>query len=169
MKNFRKALSLLLAVTIVLSCWVWVDPHQHMAEAANEAAKDHYLFAYFTGTSVDGQKIHLAVSKDGYNYTALKNNDPILLPSKGVGNVRDPYIWYDERTNYYYVLATDLDFENSPWNGSGFIIWRSKDLVNWSDETYINVTEMGNLIGDTSSISAVWAPQVLYDGTDYVV
>ena len=170
---FKRALSMAMAVLMVLSCWVWFEPAQVMADAAASTLKDHYLFAYFTGTSKEGQTIHLAVSKDGYNYTALRNNEPVIIPSKGVGNVRDPYIWYNEQDNYYYILATDLDFTDGGGdysnNSQSFIIWRSKDLVNWYDETFIDVSKMAHLIGDTRNMSAVWAPQVLWDGSAYVV
>ncbi len=170
---FKRSFSAFMAVLMVLSCWVWFEPAQMMAEAANNAVKDHYLFAYFTGTSKEGQTIHLAVSTDGYNYTALRNNEPVIIPSKGVGNVRDPYIWYNEQDNYYYILATDLDFTDGGGtysnNSQSFIIWRSKDLVNWYDETFIDVSKMAHLIGDTRNMSAVWAPQVLWDGSAYVV
>lgn len=98
---FKRALSMAMAVLMVLSCWVWFEPAQVMADAAASTLKNHYLFAYFTGTSKEGQTIHLAVSKDGYNYTALRGNDPVIIPSKGVGCVRDPYIWYNEQDNYY--------------------------------------------------------------------
>ena len=173
-KNFfKRSLSAFMAVLMVLSCWVWFEPAQMMADAAASTLKDHYLFAYFTGTSKEGQTIHLAVSKDGYNYTALRNNEPVIIPSKGVGNVRDPYIWYNEQDNYYYILATDLDFTDGGGdysnNSQSFIIWRSKDLVNWYDETFIDVSKMAHLIGDTRNMSAVWAPQVLWDGSAYVV
>ncbi|MBQ7962071.1 MAG: InlB B-repeat-containing protein, partial [Clostridia bacterium] len=172
--NFlKRSFSAFMAVLMVLSCWVWFEPAQMMADAAASTLKDHYLFAYFTGTSKEGQTIHLAVSTDGYNYTALRNNEPVIIPSKGVGNVRDPYIWYNEQDNYYYILATDLDFTDGGGtysnNSQSFIIWRSKDLVNWYDETFIDVSKMAHLIGDTRNMSAVWAPQVLWDGSAYVV
>lgn len=170
---FKRALSMAMAVLMVLSCWVWFEPAQVMADAAASTIKDHYLFAYFTGTSKEGQTIHLAVSEDGYTYTALRGNDPVIIPSKGVGCVRDPYIWYNEQDNYYYILATDLDFTDGGGdysnNSQSFIIWRSKDLVNWYDETMIDVNKMAHLIGDTRNMSAVWAPQVLWDGSAYVV
>lgn len=171
--RIKKALSVFLALVMVLSAWVWVSPETHMhAEAAN-AIKDKYLFAYFTGTSIEGQTIHLAVSEDGYNYTALRNNEPVIIPSKGVGCVRDPYIWYNEQDNYYYILATDLDFTDTgstySENSESFIVWRSKDLVHWYDETMIDVKAMSNIIGDTRNMGQVWAPQVLWDGESYMV
>ena len=100
----KRALSMLLVALMLLSCWVWVEPSQIVAEAANEPVKDHYLFAYFTGNSSAGQTVHLAVSKDGLNYTALRNNEPVIVPSQGTGAVRDPYIWYNEIDNYYYII-----------------------------------------------------------------
>ncbi len=143
------------------------------ASAVNDLVKDHYLFAYFTGTSKDGQTIHLAVSEDGLQYTSLRNNEPVIIPSKGVGCVRDPYIWYNERDNYYYILATDLDFTDGGGtyseNSESYIIWRSKDLIHWYDETFIDVNAMTNLIGDTSNMGSVWAPQVIWDGEAYMV
>lgn len=172
-KHFKRGLSLFMSVLMLLSCWVWVAPESSLASAANESVKDKYLFAYFTGTSKEGQTIHLAVSEDGYQYTALRNNEPVIIPSKGVGSVRDPYIWYNEQDNYYYILATDLDFTDTGSdysnNSQSFIVWRSKDLVNWYDETFIDVAAMAHIIGDTRGMTAVWAPQVLWDGTSYVV
>lgn len=173
MKTAKRVISVLMAALIVLSCWIWLAPENNISEAATEAVKDHYLFAYFTGTSKEGQTIHLAVSEDGYNYTALRNNEPVIIPSKGVGSVRDPYIWYNEQDNYYYIIATDLDFtdtdSNYSDNSQSFIIWRSKDLINWYDETFIDVNAMAHLIGDTRNMINVWAPQILWDGSAYVV
>ncbi len=174
MKNnvFKRCLSMVMTVLMVLSCWVWFEPAETV-NAANLTGDSNYLFAYFTGTSIEGQTIHLAVSQDGLNYTALRNNEPVIVPSKGTGCVRDPYIWYNEQDNYYYILATDLDFTDTGSdysdNSESFIIWRSKDLVHWYDETMIDVKAMSHLIGDTENMQAVWAPQVLWDGTSYVV
>ncbi len=181
MKNnlFKKSLSVFLAVLMLLTGWVGVptEVHNHAANAlaaeANEQTKDHYLFAYFTGTSKDGQTIHLAVSEDGLNYHALRDNEPVLIPSKGVGCIRDPYIWYNEQDNYYYILATDLDFTDGGGdyseNSESFLIWRSKDLIHWYDETMIDVAAMSHLIGDTRNMRSVWAPQVMWDGEAYMV
>ncbi len=178
MKNnlFKKSVSVFLAVLMLLSCWVWAPEMSggaSLASAANETLKDHYLFAYFTGTSQEGQTIHLAVSEDGYNYTALRDNEPVIIPSKGVGCVRDPYIWYNERDNYYYILATDLDFTDTggeySTHSESFIFWRSKDLIHWYDETFIDVHGMSDLIGDVDNMLSAWAPQVLWDGEAYMV
>ena len=174
MKIAKRILSLLVAAAVVLSCWVWIAPQKNFAKAANLTGDSNYLFAYFTGTSIEGQTIHLAVSQDGLNYTALHNNDPVIVPSKGTGCVRDPYLWYNENNGYYYILATDLDFTDTGSdysdNSESFIVWRSKDLVNWYDETMIDVKAiLGRLGINNNNMQAVWAPQVLWDGSDFVV
>lgn len=173
MKTGKRLIAFVLTMLMVLSCWVWYEPVT-TASAATLTGDSDYLFAYFTGTSIEGQTIHLAVSQDGLNYTALRNNDPVIVPSKGTGCVRDPYLWYNENDGYYYILATDLDFTDTGSdysdNSESFIVWRSKDLVNWYDETMIDVKAiLGRLGINNNNMQAVWAPQVLWDGTDFVV
>ncbi|MBR3595860.1 MAG: InlB B-repeat-containing protein, partial [Clostridia bacterium] len=170
--RLKKTLSVFLSVLMVLSCWVWVAPESHDHAHAAEAVKDMYLFAYFTGNSSDGQTIHLAVSEDGLHYTALRNNEPVIIPSKGTGAIRDPYIWYNEQDNYYYLIGTDMDSADNQWwdNCNGFLMWRSKDLVHWYDETFIDVYDMMQRFNQKVGIvHRAWAPQILWDGQSYVV
>ena len=173
MKTGKRLIAFVMTMLMVLSCWVWFEPIE-TASAATLTGNSNYLFAYFTGTSIEGQTIHLAVSQDGLNYTALRNNEPVIVPSKGTGCVRDPYLWFNEKDNYYYILATDLDFTDTGSdysdNSESFIVWRSKDLVNWYDETMIDVKAvLGRLGINNNNMQAVWAPQVLWDGSSYVV
>ena len=42
------------------------------------------------------------------------------------------------------------------------VLWRSKDLVNWSDETIISMTE----ITGADDIQRCWAPQVFWDAQE---
>ncbi len=172
-KSFKRAIAFVLCFLMILTAGpleLLSGLKAYAAQAANETLKNHYLFAYFTGNDRNGQTIHLAVSKDGYNYTSLHNNDPVIVPSKGTGSVRDPYIWYNEQDNYYYIIVTDMDSTDG-WNGvnEGFLIWRSKDLIHWYDETSIDLTELSHLVGDTSDIHVAWAPQVMWDGEAYML
>ena len=178
--RIKKALSVLLSVLMVLSGWVWVVPHDHDHAHAAETVKDKYLFAYFTGNSSDGQTVHLAVSQDGLHYTALRNNEPVIIPSKGTGAIRDPYIWYNEQDNYYYLICTDMDADipSDPnnigywWdNSDSFLMWRSKDLVHWSDETYINIKDLlnQNFNANVGDVYRAWAPQIMFDGKSYIL
>ena len=165
---------------MIMSCWVWVAPEEHTHAHAAEAVKDKYLFAYFTGNSSDGQTVHLAVSEDGLHYTALRNNEPVIIPSKGTGAVRDPYIWYNEQDNYYYLICTDMDADipSDPnnigywWdNSDSFLMWRSKDLVHWYDETYINIKDLlnQNFNANVGDVYRAWAPQIMFDGKSYIL
>ena len=42
-----------------------------------------YLFAYFVGNEPHEERIHFAVSEDGYNFVSLNNNEPVILQTKG--------------------------------------------------------------------------------------
>lgn len=42
---------------------------------ASAAENTKYLFAYFTGDTVDGQKIRFATSSDGKNFRTLNNGN----------------------------------------------------------------------------------------------
>ena len=52
--------------------------------------KDAYLFVYFTGNSVEEQRISMAISSDGYKFKALNDNEPIIEQELGTGCCRDP-------------------------------------------------------------------------------
>ncbi len=168
---FKKSVSLIMTVLMLMSCWVFF-PGEHNHASAADAVKDKYLFAYFTDNSSDGQTVHLAVSEDGLHYTALRNNEPVIIPSKGTGAIRDPYLWYNEQDNYYYLICTDMDASGNVWwdNCNGFLMWRSKDLVHWYDETFINVYDMLQKFNQPVEIvHRAWAPQIMWDGSSYVV
>lgn len=171
MKTTKKFLSVIMAVMMVLSYWVWAAPEK--TAVANAATKNHYLFAYFTGNSSAGQTVHLAVSEDGLHYTALRNNEPVIIPSKGTGAVRDPYLWFDNSNNegYYYLIGTDMD-SSAGWSDccNGFIIWRSKDLIHWTDETFISAYDILHKIDpNITNVKKAWAPQIMHDGNSYIV
>lgn len=123
-----------------------------------KSKKDAYLFAYFTGNSTTQQRIHFAVSKDGYHFTPLNNNEEIITQTKGTLNCRDPYI-FKGQDGYYYMIATDMDCNTGWWgNSTSMVIWRSADLINWTDETIIDMAQITN-----TWIGRCWAPQVIWD------
>ena len=124
-----------------------------------KSKKDAYLFSYFTGNSTSQQRIHFAVSKDGYTFTPLKNNNEVITQTKGTLNCRDPYI-FKGQDEYYYLIATDMDCNTGWWgNSNTMVIWRSTDLVEWTDETIINMSQ----ITGADDIQRCWAPQVIWD------
>ena len=67
-----------------------------------------YLFCYFVGNETEEQRIHFAVSRDGYHFKALNGNEPVIIQEKGKKCVRDPYI-FKGQDNCYYIIGTDMN------------------------------------------------------------
>lgn len=126
-----------------------------------------YLFVYFEGNEdllADGTRplqeaVFYALSRDGYNYTALNDNNPILLSNSGTGGVRDPFIFKSEQGDYV-MLATDMHARYGWRSNDSIITWRSKDLINWEEETIIPLARQYEILGNAT---CAWAPQAIYD------
>ncbi len=121
-----------------------------------------YLFCYFVGNEVDEQTIHLAVSTDGYNFEALNNNEAIIDQTMGTGCVRDPYILSGKDENgkdCYFIIATDMNALEGWTSNHALITWKSYDLVNWIDETVIDIRQFEGF----ETTTRAWAPQAIWD------
>ena len=68
---------------------------------------DKYLFCYFTGNLPKEESVHFAVSEDGYNFTALNNNEPVIKQMLGRKCCRDPYVFRDEENVFHIILRAD--------------------------------------------------------------
>ncbi len=121
--------------------------------------KDAYLFVYFTGNSVEEQRINMAISSDGYRFQALNDNKPIINQKLGTECCRDPYILKGQ-DGCYYIIATDMD-ANLGWTSNhALVTWKSEDLINWTDETIIDIRDLG---GEFANTTRAWAPQAIWD------
>ena len=118
-----------------------------------------YLFAYFVGNEPEQERIHFAISEDGYNFEALNNNEPVILQTKGKKCVRDPYILKGQ-DGFYYIIGTDMKCIEGWTSNHSLVTWKSKDLVDWTDETIIDMREFG---GDFATTTRAWAPQAYWD------
>lgn len=136
-------------------------PEPHPPTAAMEA----YLFVYFTGNSVEGEKIRFALS-DGNNaleWRTLKDGQPVMESTKGTRGLRDPFIMRSKDGRHFYLLATDLSAGRTGWDGatregSAYLeIWESADLVHWSDQRHVKVSG--------ANAGMTWAPEATYDPT----
>lgn len=124
--------------------------------------EDAYLFCYFVGNEVEEQRIHLAVSSDGYNFKALNGNEAVIEQTKGTGCVRDPYIFKaedEEGRECYYIVATDMNALEGWTSNHAVIFWKSYDLVNWEDEFVLDFRDFEGFEG----CNRAWAPQVIWD------
>lgn len=118
-----------------------------------------YLFAYFTGNGPGEEQIHYAISKDGYNYRALNDNQPVI-ESKDIsesGGVRDPHILRGQDGNFYMVV-TDLYVPEMGWQNTAMVLLKSPDLVNWT-HTVIDIP--ATYPDNFGEVNRVWAPQTI--------
>ncbi|WP_423128294.1 glycoside hydrolase family 43 protein [Gaoshiqia sp. Z1-71] len=109
--------------------------------------KEYYVFSTFREPADAG--LFLAYSEDGYHWSDL--GGPYLAPEIGNQKVmRDPSIVKGPDGTFHLVWT-------SSWRGDlGFGYASSKDLVNWSEQQFIEV------MTDTSTVN-VWAPELFYD------
>lgn len=124
-----------------------------------------YLFAYFEGSGDRDtqEQLRYAVSLDGFNWTALNNNMPIVA-SKDIsqtGGVRDPFILRKAKNDGYYMVATDMYTMKNGWDHNpGIIMMKSDNLTEWES----SIIDLEALYPKKfANVKWVWAPQVFYD------
>ncbi len=133
-----------------------------------------YLMVYHRD---ENHGLHFALSADGYSFTSLNNNKPIMAgdtiaDQKGI---RDPHI-YRGPDGAFYLAMTDLhifaqrdglrdrewdrDSKIYGWgNNKGLILMKSWDLINWK-RTNIRFDELSAAYAE---IGCAWAPEVIYN------
>lgn len=124
----------------------------------------NYLFVYFTGNAKSDESIHFALSKDGFDYRALNNNQPVISSEEisSTGGVRDPHILRGADGKTFYMVATDMVSGNG-WNSNrAMVLMKSTDLIHWTSKG-VNIQKRfpGN-----DSLLRVWAPQTIYDAKE---
>ncbi|MBB2747288.1 UNVERIFIED_ORG: hypothetical protein FHR35_007167 [Microbispora rosea subsp. rosea] len=149
-RDFTKAAlaSAALAATGVVSF-----PH-----AASAATYTAYVFAYFTESpSFQGADygLHLAVSRDGLNWTPLNQNNPVVTPTAGQLGLRDPQV-FRKNDGAFVVIATDLKGTNFGLNSQYLHVWDSTDLTNFTGYRRIQMHTMN---------THTWAPTVFWDAS----
>ncbi len=126
-----------------------------------KAQSTAYLFAYFTGNRIEQEQIHFAVSNDGFNYSALNNNKPVI-DSKTIsssGGVRDPHMLRSEDGKTFYMVVTDMASSKGWESNRALILMKSRDLINWTS----NVINIQQKYEGQEDLKRVWAPQTIYD------
>ncbi len=137
-----------------------------------EKTYNAYLYSYFRGNIYgkgESQHIHMSTSEDGFFWTALNDNEPILKAELGTKGVRDSFLIRSPEGDHFYLIGTDLDANGGDWasyggNGSRYIrVWESDDLINWSEERLMLIAP--------EKAACMWAPEATYDETtgEYVV
>ena len=107
-----------------------------------------YIFSYFVGQA-DG--LHLAWSRDGYQWTPVAEGNSLLIPRIGDDKLmRDPSICQGPDGTFHLVWT-------SSWTDRIIGYASSPDLIHWSDQKAIPVMMHESLAANS------WAPELFYD------
>ena len=135
------------------------------SEGSTNVTEEAYVWAFFTGEGVGGEKISLAASKgnDALDWNTLNGGEPLFTSELGEQGLRDPFLLRSPDGDTFYMIATDLkidgregSFAGAQTHGSLAVeVWESNDLVNWSDQRHITVS--------TDYAGNTWAPEAYWD------
>lgn len=120
-----------------------------------------YLFVYFTGNQKAEEQIRFALSKDGYNFKALNQNNPVISSEKisSTGGVRDPHILRGADGKTFYMVATDM-VSDLGWNSNrAMVLLKSTDLIHWQS----SIVNIPTRFPAFKEVNRVWAPQTIFD------
>jgi Zn/Cd-binding protein ZinT len=79
----------------------------HTRIVKNQGEFMPYLFAHFREKlTVDGEQVYFAVSKNGYDYTAVNSGKPVITCDKGEKGCRDIDI-IRLKDNSFVIIATE--------------------------------------------------------------
>ena len=120
----------------------------------------HYLFTFFPSNT--DENIYYAVSDNGYDYTVINKNKPVIT-AKDItimGGLRDPHILRGE-DGRFYMVATDMRSELGWSSNRGMVLMRSDDLINWTcSKVHFPTRYAGTYF---ANVTRVWAPETIYD------
>ena len=128
----------------------------------------HYLFVHFKEKRTpDGEQVYFAVSKDGFNWEAINDGQPVLWSMLGEKGVRD-FTIIRSNEGKFYIIATDLSLSynmrtkyNNDWHkvqregSTNLMMWESDDLCHWSQEMELPIRQPGE--------GCCWAPDAIQD------
>lgn len=139
-----------------------------------ESDMSAYLMTYFLDQD---HSLHFAISHDGYQFTALNGNRPVVAGDTVAEQrgIRDPHI-YRGPDNKFYLVMTDLHIfgkekglRTTRWerpdeygwgNNRGIVLMKSDDLVNWTHHE----ARIDSLFPEEyKEIGCAWAPETVYD------
>jgi sucrose-6-phosphate hydrolase SacC (GH32 family) len=112
----------------------------------NEPTK--YVFSFFRDNGEKG--VYLAVSDDALTWREVNGGKPVMEPKVGGKLTRDPSICRGPDGLYHMVWTTS-------WKDKGFGAASSSNLLDWSEQTYIEVNR------DEPKARNTWAPEIFYD------
>lgn len=164
--NIKQIAPLLLAAAAANFCAASSAPAEEDMAA--------YLMVYH---SDDTHSLHMALSRDGYTFTALNDGAPVIAGDSIADQrgIRDPHIFRGP-DGAFYLSMTDLHifaqregFRSTEWerpgeefgwgNNKGLVLMKSFDLINWKRANL----RFDTLSDEWSDIGCAWAPELTYD------
>ena len=108
-----------------------------------------WLFCYFKGNGTDG--LHLAYSRDGYQWTPLRGDSTVLRPTVAKDRLmRDPCLVRGGDGQFHLVWTVS-------WQDQGIGYATSPDLIHWSPQRFLPV------MAHEPTARNCWAPEITYD------
>ena len=142
--------------------------------ALTEKDMGAYLFTYFSDPT---HGLFMAISYDGYTFTAVNNVEPIISGDSIAEQhgIRDPHI-YRAPNGKFYIAMTDLHIfgkqkgiRTTQWerpeaygwgNNRGLVLMASDDLIHWTH----HVARIDKLFPEKfGEVACAWAPQTIWD------
>ena len=142
--------------------------------ALTEKDMGAYLFTYFSDPT---HGLFMAISYDGYTFTAVNNAEPIISGDSIAEQhgIRDPHI-YRAPNDKFYIAMTDLHIfgkqkgiRTTQWerpeaygwgNNRGLVLMASDDLIHWTH----HVARIDKLFPEKfGEVACAWAPQTIWD------
>ena len=164
----------LLFLTQLLTALVALPTAAKTNRTLTEKDMGAYLFTYFSDPT---HGLFMAISYDGYTFTAVNNGEPIISGDSIAEQhgIRDPHI-YRAPNGKFYIAMTDLHIfgkqkgiRTTQWerpdefgwgNNRGLVLMASDDLIHWTH----HVARIDRLFPERfGQLGCAWAPQTIWD------
>lgn len=127
------------------------------------AEKDYvaYLFAYFTGNSIEDEAVRYAVSNDARSFYTLNSNMPVIDSRKisSTGGVRDPHILRSQDGKTFFMVLTDMVSAKGWDSNRAMVLLKSNNLIDWTS----SVVNIQKKYKGYEKLLRVWAPQTIFN------
>ena len=151
-----------------------VQTEARKQKALTEKDMGAYLFTYFNDPT---HSLFMAISYDGYTFTAVNNGEPIISGDSIADQrgIRDPHIYRAPNGKFYiamtdlHVFGREMGLRATRWerpdkfgwgNNRGLVLMASKDLIHWTHHEVRIDKLFPEKFGE---IGCAWAPQTIWD------
>jgi len=158
---------------LLFLCCVVIGVTQSKAQQApTEKDMSAYLMVFHND---DTHSLHMALSHDGYTFTALNDGNSIIAgdtiaDQKGI---RDPHIYRGPEGAFYlamtdlHIYAQQAGYRDAEWeredygwgNNRGLVLMKSPDLIHWKRANL----RLDNQAPFFQDIGCAWAPETTFD------